>query len=158
MTTATYSEYNETLTRVREAGGIIKVLGESFNGEAHKRTAKIMGLARAAGETAMPVFTEKMVDLPLPIQELLRDAAGKPDGKWTHVFIGLMRPPHGGQEGGGNKNLMAIIMPTDNAYTGGIVTVEVGCDHRFSARNLGRCYNEYRCTECDYYYRVDSSD
>ena len=32
------------------------------------------------------------------------------------------------------------------------------CTHQLKERNLGRCYNEYRCDICGYTYRVDSSD
>lgn len=33
------------------------------------------------------------------------------------------------------------------------------CDHKFQlTKNLGRCYNEYTCTECGQKKSVDSSD
>lgn len=31
-------------------------------------------------------------------------------------------------------------------------------NHVIVSKNLGRCYNQYCCTICNYHYTVDSSD
>ena len=75
-----------------------------------------------------------------------------------NINVTLMHPPLGGQSGGGNYNLLLLCEPywygDDPVY----VTVEVGCQHDWETRNLGRCYNETKCKKCGAWYRVDSSD
>lgn len=157
MTVVTKSDYMSVLEAVREAGGMPKMLQNGFNARVSSKTLELMAFGKRVAEVQMPTFVEKTSDLPAEVRELLVSAAGS-EQVGAEVTINLMRPYHGGQEGGGNSNIVAVIMPRNFLYAGGVVTVEMGCDHTMTGRNLGRCYNEYRCTKCDYYYRVDSSD
>lgn len=155
MTTITKSDYTATVERVREAGGINKVLATAFKIKVEKRGDEIMALGALNERSQLPTYVQRLSDLPSIIAEHLTALGAE---KTTTVVVRLMRPFHGGQEGGGNSNLLAVISTRAANVGGGVVVAEVGCDHKFAGRNLGRCYNEYRCTECDYYYRVDSSD
>lgn len=157
MTVVTKSDYMSVLEAVREAGGVPKMLEKGFEAQVVRSALGLMDIGKRTSEAGMPTFIEKTSDLSPEVRELLL-SAGNGEAIGTQVTIWMMRPRHGGQEGGGNSNLMAVIMPRNFDYAGGVVTVEMGCDHTMTGRNLGRCYNEYRCTKCDYYYRVDSSD
>jgi hypothetical protein len=33
-----------------------------------------------------------------------------------------------------------------------------GCEHKFTGRTAGNCYNIYTCTKCTYHYDIDSGD
>lgn len=155
MTTAVKSEYTATVEQVREAGGINKVLASAFEVKVEKRAEEIMALGALNERSGLPTYIERVSDLPLAIAAHLASLGAE---KTTTVVVRLMRPFHGGQEGGGNGNLLAVIAARSAKAGGGVVVAEVGCEHQFTGRNLGRCYNEYRCTKCDYFYRVDSSD
>jgi hypothetical protein len=32
------------------------------------------------------------------------------------------------------------------------------CEHEYTGKTLGRCYNGYTCNHCGDYYTIDSSD
>lgn len=51
-----------------------------------------------------------------------------------------------------------VKMP-DGAYGYVMEFYRFGCEHSYEhTANLGRCYNEYKCTKCGNVNRIDSSD
>lgn len=80
------------------------------------------------------------------------------DDRANHMQVTLITPLHSDQSQGGDSNIVMLCKPhwygDDHVY----VEVEVGCKHEWVTRNLGRCYNETKCTKCGAWYRIDSSD
>lgn len=83
---------------------------------------------------------------------------GKTNSYPSNIKATLITPRHGGQQQGGDSNIIILCEPywygDDFVY----VEVEVGCRHEWSTRNLGRCYNEHKCLKCGAWYKVDSGD
>ena len=70
----------------------------------------------------------------------------------------LEYPVVGGQTGGGGRNFSIIVLPYWGDPAGKVLEIEIGCKHDMEVTNLGRCYNKYTCTKCEFTYSVDSSD
>ena len=74
----------------------------------------------------------------------------------TCYYFIAVREPIGGQAGGGG-NIQFICNPY--AHDDGVFfRVTVGCRHTMEGTQLGNCYWSYKCTKCDYHYKVDSGD
>lgn len=93
----------------------------------------------------------------------VREAIGVTGQKGEMLTVIFVLAPLGGQSGGGDRNLVALVKPR-TVYDPGatrmtpLMIVELGCDHAMRQTNLGRCYNRYDCTKCSYTYTVDSGD
>ena len=101
----------------------------------------------------------RLEELPAVLRRLVRErdaAAGKDASQGVNVFV--CQESIGGQRHEGTPGWTLLILP--HWYKGGsqIIRASAGCDHEFETTNLGRCYNKYACTKCDYVYFVDSGD
>ena len=113
------------------------------------RLARILERA-AAADTGWEYLGEHSKLIPPSMFEAL---GGDPYVKAT-----LLTPPYYGQTGGDNLNVVILCEPYWYGDSGKFVEIEVGCDHKWTSRNLGRCYNEYKCSVCGAWSRVDSGD
>lgn len=96
--------------------------------------------------------------LPLAARKLLMASSRTPERCWSSYKAFLAFPPHAGQTGWDNKNILLIVEPYWGDPDGKYVSIEMGCAHKFEGRKLGNCYYSYSCTECGYVYQVDSGD
>jgi hypothetical protein len=91
--------------------------------------------------------------IPLDMRQALGHTYGLESVKAT-----LFTPPYSGQSGGDNFNVVILCEPYWYGDDHKFVEIEVGCKHEWTRRNLGRCYNEYKCSVCGAWTRVDSGD
>lgn len=112
---------------------------------------------RCAKVPNSPRWTISSELLPAEAKKIMQEnsRSGKLSGSYTAM---LSFPAHGGQTGGGGRNFSIVVLPYWGEPAGKVLEIEIGCKHDMSVTNLGRCYNKYTCTKCEFSYSVDSSD
>lgn len=100
----------------------------------------------------------RLEELPAELRKLVRERAAETGKDQQGVNVYVLPERIGGQRHEGTPGWTLLILP--HWYQGGsqIIMASAGCQHEFETINLGRCYNKYACTKCDYTYFVDSGD
>ena len=100
----------------------------------------------------------RLEELPTVLRTLVRERDSMTGKQVQGVNVFVAQERIGGQHHEGTPGWTLMILP--HWYQGGshVIMASAGCDHRFETTNLGRCYNKYACTKCDYVCFVDSGD
>ena len=162
MTTTAVNPYMRAKEKVDAWGGLPAAFDSVVKIETVGSAADLLALGGRIHASGYGTFCRISSDaLSAAVKEAATEAFGGVLPK--SVDISVAPPQHGGQEGGSNGNILLVIVPafsfsTTKEQKKAALVVEVGCEHSMRGKNLGRCYNEYTCQKCGYYYRVDSSD
>jgi hypothetical protein len=143
----------EAINAVVEAGGgVMELLKDPIKVEVLDTPQAIFKAGASTKEAHGKTWIIPQRDLP---EYLERELLARGQKRHDYYFIAV-REPIGGQAGGGG-NIQFICNPY--AHDDGVFfRVTVGCRHTMEGTQLGNCYWSYKCTKCDYHYKVDSGD
>lgn len=141
--------------RVEKLGGLVEAIQHSTVKirEAESQHVVYEMTKRIVSANA-PTWIVKRSLMPEEIQKMILENSRH----YSDLRITAAYPAHGGQSGGGGENVSLIILPWWSERDSRMIEIEVGCSHDMVTTNLGRCYNKYSCTKCEYAYTVDSGD
>jgi hypothetical protein len=164
-TTTTRAKYPWEITRDNRAR-FEQILTDKWGGLGNAMRKHVVRAEAVAGQYRLAQILERAARFDTGWQYLgehgslipleVREAIGQ--SHLGSVKATLYTPAHSGQEGGDNFNVIILCEPYWYGDDHKFVEIEVGCEHKWTSRNLGRCYNEYKCSVCGAWSRVDSGD
>ena len=93
------------------------------------------------------------------IPYLIRQALGLQDANpmtvWTCYFV---VSDGTGQGTRGKPNMKAIFPYAYKVDHTDLIVAEIGCNHEFTGRRIGRCATDWTCTKCGFGQTEDSGD
>ena len=96
----------------------------------------------------------RISEMPHKVKDALGLLDANPNSVWT-VYYFL---DHGeGQWSKGSRNIIAVF-PHSYKKESFVTVVEIGCEHDYTARTVGRCAYRFTCNKCGFEKFVDSSD
>ena len=115
---------------------------------------RIFNLGLLSGVQDSVFGQARVSEMPHKVKEALGLLDGHPNSVWT-VYYFL---DHGdGQWSKGSRNVIAVF-PNSYKSEKFVTVVEIGCEHDFIARTVGRCAYTFTCKKCNFEKFVDSSD
>jgi hypothetical protein len=115
---------------------------------------KVFHLGTYAGAKTAVFGQARIKELPYKVRETLGLQQANPNGVWTcHYFLKV----EGGQQQTGKTNIVAVF-PNNYTKEDYVTVVEIGCEHDYQGKAVGRCAYDYTCKKCGFSYFIDSGD